>query len=70
MQKLESTLEPAGFSHAEFQKMMNDPYSSPTLSELFDDYRKNEDLGLLIVGCAEWLGIGGDEGKVADRIVR
>ena len=63
-----------GFTEEDFEKnvykMMNDPYSSPTLSELFDDYRKNGDLGLLIVGCAEWLGIGGDEGKVADRIVR
>ena len=63
-----------GFTEEDFEKnvykMMNDPYSSPTLSELFDDYRKNRDLGLLIVGCAEWLGIGGDEGKVADRIVR
>lgn len=63
-----------GFTEEDFEKnvykMMNDPYSSPQLSELFDDYRKDGDLGLLIVGCAEWLGIGGDEGKVADRIVR
>lgn len=63
-----------GFTEEDFEKnvykMMNDPYSSPTLSELFDDYRKDGKLGLLIVGCAEWLGIGGDEGKVADRIVR
>ena len=63
-----------GFTEEEFEKnvykMMNDPYSSPQLSELFNDYRKDGDLGLLIVGCAEWLGIGGDEGKVADRIVR
>ena len=63
-----------GFTEEDFEKnvykMMNDPYSSPTLSELFDDYRKDGDLGLLIFGCVEWLGIGGDEGKVADRIVR
>ena len=63
-----------GFTEEDFEKnvykMMNDPYSSPTLSELFDDYRKDGKLGLLIVGCVEWLGIGGDEGKVADRIVR
>ena len=63
-----------GFTEEDFEKnvykMMNDPYSSPQLSGLFDDYRKDGDLGLLIVGCAEWLGIGGDEGKVADRIVR
>jgi hypothetical protein len=63
-----------GFTEEDFEKnvykMMNDPYSSPQLSNLFNSYRKNGDLGLLIVGCAEWLGIGGDEGKVADRIVR
>ena len=63
-----------GFTEEDFEKnvykMMNDPYSSPQLSELFDDYRKDGDLGLLIGGCAVWLGIGGDEGKVADRIVR
>ena len=63
-----------GFTEEDFEKnvykMMNDPYSSPTLSELFDDYRKDGELGLLILGCIEWLGIGGDEGKVADRIVR
>lgn len=63
-----------GFTEEDFEKnvykMMNDPYSSPTLSELFDDYRKDGDLDLLIFGCVGWLGIGGDEGKVADRIVR
>ena len=63
-----------GFTEEDFEKnvykMMNDPYSSSQLSSLFNSYRKNGDLGLLIVGCAGWLGIGGDEGKVADRIVR
>lgn len=71
---LAELMEEPGFSKEKFDadvyKMMNDPYSSPTLSELFDDYRKDGDLDLLIFGCVGWLGIGGDEGKVADRIVR
>lgn len=55
---------------ADVNKMMKDPYSSPVLTTYFEDYRTNRKIGVLMVSCVGWLGIGGDDGKVANRTTK
>lgn len=68
---LEEAKEQPGFTQESFDadltQLMNDPYSSPALAEVFEDYRKDGNFDILLVACVEWLSLGGDDGKVANR---
>lgn len=56
---------------AEFEKdydqMLNDPYSSPWLTEYFNVYIKTGDVSSLTAECLAWLSNGGDDGTVNSK---
>jgi hypothetical protein len=48
----------------DYDQMLNDPYSSPELTEYFNLYIETDDLGTLTAYCLAWLSNGGDDGTV------
>jgi hypothetical protein len=51
----------------DYDQMLNDPYSSPELSEYFDIYIKSGDIRSLTSDCLAWLSNGGDDGTVNSK---
>ena len=68
---LESAKRNDNFTQEKFdsdlQILLNDPYSSPSLTAWLDSFRKTGNLGTLIVGTGAWLLLDGDNAQLADR---
>lgn len=70
---LEGARQNSSFSQerfdAEFERMLTDPYSSPTLAYIYDRFREDgpDSLGTLILVSTGWMVTGWDDAVLADR---